>query len=131
MKTIIADLFSPAGVTDLRNSGVEVTYDHTLSGDKLKAALIKVQPEALIVRSTKVTKELVDANPHLKLIIRAGAGYDTIDVAYCSSKGISVANCPGKNSQAVAELTMGLIISIDRMIPTGVSLLHQGKWAKG
>ena len=85
----------------------------------------------MIVRSTKVTEDDIDASSSLSLIIRAGAGYDTIDVAYASSKGVYVANCPGKNATAVAELTMGLIISIDRRLGENYSLQKEGKWAKG
>ena len=65
------------------------------------------------------------------MVVRAGAGYDTIDVAHCSKQGIYVTNCPGKNSHAVAELTLGLILSIDRRIAEGVQLLKEGKWNKG
>ena len=83
------------------------------------------------MRSTKVTQADVDANPKMQLVVRAGAGYDTIDVAYCAKQGVYVANCPGKNSHAVAELTMGLILSIDRRIPEGVQLLREQKWNKG
>ncbi len=85
----------------------------------------------MVVRSTKVTAADVNANPKLQLVVRAGAGYDTIDVAHCANNGVYVANCPGKNSHAVAELTMGLILSIDRRIPEGVQLLREQKWNKG
>lgn len=54
------------------------------------------------------------------MVVRAGAGYDTIDVLHCSKRGIYVTNCPGKNSHAVAELTLGLILAIDRKISDGV-----------
>jgi D-3-phosphoglycerate dehydrogenase len=67
----------------------------------------------------------------LALIIRAGAGYDTIDVAHASTKGVYVANCPGKNATAVAELAMGLIISIDRRLGENYMLQKEGKWCKG
>lgn len=65
------------------------------------------------------------------MVVRAGAGYDTIDVAHCSKQGIFLTNCPGKNSHAVAELTLGFILSIDRRIAEGVQLLKEGKWNKG
>jgi D-3-phosphoglycerate dehydrogenase len=65
------------------------------------------------------------------MVVRAGAGYDTIDVAHCASKGIYVTNCPGKNAHAVAELTLGLILCIDRRIPENDHLLKEGKWNKG
>lgn len=65
------------------------------------------------------------------MIVRAGAGYDTIDVAHCAKNGVYVANCPGKNAHAVAELAMGLILAIDRRIAENVQLLKEGKWNKG
>lgn len=65
------------------------------------------------------------------MVIRAGAGVDTIDVSHCAKQGIYVANCPGKNADAVAELAMGLILSIDRRLAEGVQLLKEGKWNKG
>jgi D-3-phosphoglycerate dehydrogenase / 2-oxoglutarate reductase len=94
-------------------------------------ALKEHSPDVLIVRSTKVPAEAIDAASSLALIIRAGAGYDTIDVAYASTKGVLVANCPGKNATAVAELTMGLIISIDRRLGENYKLQKEGKWRKG
>lgn len=109
----------------------EVIFDKGLAGDSLKEAMESHQPDILIVRSTKVPAEIIDANPNLSLIIRAGAGYDTIDVAHASTKGVYVANCPGKNATAVAELTMGLILNIDRRLGENYKLQKEGKWAKG
>ena len=63
--------------------------------------------------------------------MRAGAGYDTIDVNHCAKFGIYVTNCPGKNACAVAELAMALMLAIDRRIAEGVQLLKEGKWNKG
>jgi D-3-phosphoglycerate dehydrogenase len=131
MKILIADLFSPEGINELEEAKHEVVFDKSLSGDKLTTALSTHQPDILIVRSTKVQPEHIDAHADLKVIIRAGAGYDTIDVAYASTKGVSVANCPGKNATAVAELTMGLIISIDRRLGENYALQKEGKWRKG
>ena len=82
--------------------------------------MAEVHPDILVVRSTKVTAEIIDADPKLQMIMRAGAGVDTIDVAHCARLGIFVTNCPGKNSHAVAELTLGLILAIDRRIAEGV-----------
>ena len=65
------------------------------------------------------------------MVVRAGAGYDTIDVSHCASRGIYVTNCPGKNAHAVAELALGLILSIDRRIPENDHLLKEGRWNKG
>jgi D-3-phosphoglycerate dehydrogenase / 2-oxoglutarate reductase len=96
MKVLIADLFSAEGVKTLEEEKHEVLYDKNLSGDDLRDAMVTHCTEVLIVRSTKVTKEIIDSQTSLLLIIRAGAGYDTIDVAYATEKGIMVANCPGK-----------------------------------
>ena len=85
----------------------------------------------LVVRSTKVEVSHVDASSKLQLVVRAGAGTDTIDVKYCAKQGIYVANCPGKNAHAVAELTIGMMISIDRRMAEGNQMLHDGKWNKG
>lgn len=128
---IIADLFSPVGINTLEEEKHEVIYDKNLSGDSLTKAMETHQPEVLVVRSTKVTAATIDANPKLGLIIRAGAGYDTIDVAHASTKGVYVANCPGKNATAVAELTMGMILSIDRRLGENYKLQKEGKWNKG
>ena len=94
----------------------EVIYDKTLDGDRLNEAIAAHKPNVLVVRSTKVKASAIDADQKLALIIRAGAGTDTIDVEHASTKGVYVANCPGKNASAVAELTMGLILNIDRRL---------------
>ena len=85
--------------------------------------------DVLVVRSTKVTAAMLDAG-RLSLIVRAGAGYNTIDVAGASTRGIYVSNCPGKNAIAVAELTFGLMLALDRRIPDNVAELRAGKWNK-
>ena len=131
MKVLVADLFSEDGIKEMRDNGIEIIYDDKLNGDSLKNAMAEHQPTVLVVRSTKVTADIVDANKKLQVVIRAGAGVDTIDVAHCAKQGIYVANCPGKNADAVAELTLGLILSIDRRIAEGVQLLKEGKWNKG
>lgn len=89
-----------------------------------------LQPSILVVRSTKVTKEIIDADPKLQMIVRAGAGYDTIDVAHCAKRAIYVTNCPGKNAHAVAELALALILAVDRRVAENVQLLKEGKWNK-
>ncbi len=85
--------------------------------------------EVLIVRSTKVTRAMLEAG-HLSLVVRAGAGYNTIDVEAASERGIYVANCPGKNSIAVAELAFGLILALDRRIADNAADLKRGVWNK-
>jgi D-3-phosphoglycerate dehydrogenase len=131
MKVLVADLFSEDGINQLKENGIEVHYDQSLNGESLTKAMADFQPNVLVVRSTKVTADNVNADPKLQMVVRAGAGYDTIDVAHCAKLGIYVTNCPGKNSHAVAELTFGLILAIDRRIAEGVQLLKEGKWNKG
>jgi len=101
-----------------------------LTADELPATITEVDPNILIVRSTKVSAAALNAGTSLTLVIRAGAGIDTIDVASASGRGIFVSNCPGKNSIAVAELVMGLLLACDRRIPDQVADLRQGKWNK-
>jgi D-3-phosphoglycerate dehydrogenase len=120
VKVLVADLFSEDGLKELEKAGLDVVYEKSLSDDTLVKAMEEVRPNILVVRSTKVTAAMIDANPSLQMVVRAGAGYDTIDVQHCSRSGIYVTNCPGKNSHAVAELTLGLILAIDRRIPEGV-----------
>jgi D-3-phosphoglycerate dehydrogenase len=130
MKVIIADLFSQSSIKQLEEAKWEVIYDTKFKDAKLVEALAAHNPEVLVVRSTKVSKEAINAAPNLKLIIRAGAGYDTIDFNYAATKSIKVANCPGKNSSAVAELAIGLILAIDRKLIENTTLLKAGKWQK-
>jgi D-3-phosphoglycerate dehydrogenase len=130
MKVLVADKFEKSGLEGIERLGVELVYEPGLADDTLKAALAADHgPEVLIVRSTKVTAAMIEASK-LSVIIRAGAGYNTIDVAAASARGVRVTNCPGKNSQAVAELAFGLMISADRHIPDNVISLRQGKWNK-
>jgi D-3-phosphoglycerate dehydrogenase len=83
----------------------------------------------LVVRSTPVTEPMLRKG-RLSLIVRAGAGVNTIDVEAASRRGIYVSNCPGKNSIAVAELAFGLILALDRRIPDNVNDLRAGRWNK-
>jgi D-3-phosphoglycerate dehydrogenase len=130
MKILVADAFSELGTQRLRDAGHTVVTDFGLKGSALTEALAAHEPQVLIVRSTKVTADDLDADPDLELIVRAGAGYDTIDVAGASERGIFVANCPGKNATAVAELAFGLILSLDRRIPDNVAEARAGRWDK-
>ncbi len=83
-----------------------------------------------MVRSTRVTRAAIEAAPQLDLVVRAGAGVDTIDVDAASERGVYVCNVPGKNAIAVAELTLGLLLAVDRRIPDGVTDLRSGRWHK-
>lgn len=130
MKILVADNIADVGIDALAESGYVIVEQPELSGDALVEALRTKEPDVLVVRSTKVTPEALDASPALSLIVRAGAGYDTIDVEGAANRGIFVANCPGKNSVAVAELTMGLLLSLDRRIPDNVADARAGHWNK-
>jgi D-3-phosphoglycerate dehydrogenase / 2-oxoglutarate reductase len=129
MKVLIADKFEKSGIDALNALGVEVISQPDLKDAALGEALASTKADVLVVRSTKVTEAILDASS-LSLVVRAGAGYDTIDVKAASRRGIYVSNCPGKNSIAVAELAFALILSLDRRIPDNVADLRAGKWNK-
>ena len=129
MKILIADKFEKSGLDGLKALGCEVDWQPDLKDDTLVAAIASTKADVLVVRSTKVKEPMLDAG-QLTLIVRAGAGYDNIDVAGASARGVYVANCPGKNSVAVAELAFGLILALDRRIPDNVAELRAGKWNK-
>jgi len=129
MRVIVADSFEDSGRRGLSDLGCEVTYDPDLSGDGLVAALRSVKPDVLVVRSTKVTRAMLETGS-LALVVRAGAGTNTIDVAAASELGIWVANCPGKNAIAVAELTFALMLALDRRVPENARDLKAGAWNK-
>src|SRR5437870_3270987 len=99
MRVLVADKFEKSGLDGLKEIGTEVVYEPDLKDEALGQA-IQTEAEVLVVRGTKVTAEMMEGSK-LKLIIRAGAGYNTIDTAAASKLGIMVSNCPGKNSQAV------------------------------
>ena len=128
MKVLIADKVSAKMVADLKALGCDVMLDPDLSAEALPAAIGGV--EILIVRSKQVTAATIEAGTSLSLIIRAGAGVNTIDIKKASEKGIYVANCPGKNTDAVAELAIGLLIAADRRIPDALLDLRAGQWRK-
>lgn len=129
MRVLVADKFEDSGLAGLRSLGVEVVYEPDLKDQTLANRLGSAPFDVLVVRSTQVTAEMIAAG-RLGLIIRAGAGYNTIDVAAASARGVLVSNCPGKNSQAVAELAFGLMLACDRRIPDNVAELRAGKWNK-
>lgn len=130
MKILIADKFEKQGIEKLLELGCEVVVSPELKDDALARGIRESKCRVLIVRSTTVPEEAIKSSRHLGLIIRAGAGYNNIDVAAASAASVLVANCPGKNATAVAELTFGLILALDRRIPDNVADLREGKWAK-
>ncbi len=129
MRVLIADKFEQSGRDGLQALGCEVSYQPDLKDEALVAAIGVGSPDVLVVRSTKVNEAMLEAGA-LKLVVRAGAGYNTIDVAAASRRGIYVSNCPGKNSIAVAELAFALILALDRRIADNVIALRRGEWNK-
>ena len=129
MKVLIADKFEDSGRQGLEAIGCEIVYNPDLKDDSLIDAIRTSGAEVLVVRSTKVTAPMLESG-RLSLIVRAGAGYNTIDVKVASARGIYVSNCPGKNSIAVAELAFALIAALDRRIADNVIQLREGKWNK-
>jgi len=129
MHVLIADKFEQSGRDGLQAAGCEISFQPDLKDDALVEAIEKERPDVLVVRGTKVTDPMLAAGP-LKLIVRAGAGYNTIDVAAASRRGIYVSNCPGKNSIAVAELAFALILALDRRVADNVIALRAGQWNK-
>lgn len=129
MHVLIADKFEQSGIDGLTAAGCQVLFQPDLKDDALRDAIAQTRAEVLVVRSTAVTAATLEAGA-LALVVRAGAGYNTIDVAAASRLGIYVSNCPGKNAVAVAELTLGLILALDRRIPDSVAELRAGKWNK-
>ena len=128
MKILFADKFPESQLQQLQDQGHECDLQPDLDGDTLPQAV--KDAEVLVVRSTKITSETIGAAASLRLIIRAGAGTNTIDKDAAADKGIPVCNIPGKNAVAVAELAMGLLIAIDRRIPENVIDLRAGRWNK-
>jgi D-3-phosphoglycerate dehydrogenase len=129
MRVLIADKFEQSGRDGLEAAGCDYSYQPDAKDDALVEAVAHYQPDVLVVRSTRVTEEAIAAGS-LKLIVRAGAGYNTIDVAAASRRGVYVSNCPGKNSIAVAELAFALVLALDRRIADNVQQLREGRWNK-
>ncbi len=129
MKVLIADKFEQSGLEGLKAAGCEVVYQPDLKDDSLTAALQQTRAEVLVVRGTVVTAPMLESGA-LTLVVRAGAGYNTIDLATASRRGIYVSNCPGKNAIAVAELAFALMLALDRRVPDNVADLRAGAWNK-
>ncbi len=129
-RVLIADKFEKVGIDGLKELGFDVVVRPDMKPEELGDALREVDPKILIVRSKKVNGDAMQNAPRLSLVIRAGAGIDTIDVAAASRLGIFVSNCPGKNSIAVAELVMALLLATDRRVPDQVIDLRRGAWNK-
>jgi len=129
MKVLVADKFEKSGIDGLKAAGCDVVYEPDLKDVALTEAIKSSGADVLVVRSTTVTAPMLEAGA-LSLVVRAGAGYNTIDVATASNRGIYVSNCPGKNAIAVAELAFALMLALDRRVPDNVAELRSGAWNK-
>ena len=129
VKVLVADKFEQSGIDGLKAAGCKVIYQPELKDDALTAAIRETSADVLVVRSTAVTGPMLEVGG-LSLVVRAGAGYNTIDVATASKRGIYVSNCPGKNAIAVAELAFALMLALDRRVPDNVAELRAGTWNK-
>ena len=119
MKILLATQkpFAAAAVAGIRNIVEEAGYELAIlekyeSAEELKAAA--ADADAMIVRSDKVTKEVIEAAKSLKIVVRAGAGFDNLDLEACSANGVVAMNTPGQNSNAVAELAIAMMIFMSR-----------------
>ena len=128
MKILIADKFSENHLDRLKNLRCDVTYNAAVKAEDLPKLIAPYQ--VLVVRSKQVSADTIKAGDQLAVIIRAGAGVNTIDVKAASARGVYVTNCPGKNSVAVAELVFALILSLDRRIADNVAALRKHQWNK-
>lgn len=128
MKVLIADKLAPSAVSKLEGHGFEVENRADLGAGDLPEAVPGI--DVLIVRSTNVSEATFKAGSNLALVVRAGAGVNTIDLAAAGNAGVFVANCPGKNADAVAELAIGLLVAADRRIPAAMETLRSGEWKK-
>lgn len=130
MKVFIGEKFEKSGIEALSKLGCEIINQPDVKAEDLPAALKAANPSVLVVRGKKVSGDAIKATDSLRMVIRAGAGFDTIDTKTAESVGVYVTNCPGKNAVAVAELTMGLLLNLDRRIHDQAGELRVGKWSK-
>ncbi len=125
VKVLVADKFPEKYIQEMKDLDLDVAYSPKLGENDLPDAAI--DSDILVVRSTIVNEETINKSKNLNLIIRAGSGVNNINIAAANKKGVYVANCPGMNAVAVAELAVGLMISLDRRIPDNVIDFRNGK----
>ncbi len=128
MRILYADSVDESRLQPLRDAGHDCAVNGGLTADSLPDEIADV--DVLVVRSTKVTAATIERADRLGLIVRAGAGTDNIDKQAASERGIFVCNVPGRNAIAVAELTLGLLLAVDRRIADNASDLRNGVWNK-
>ena len=130
MKVLVADKVSPTCAETLRTAGFEVEQRPGLAARDLLQAVKDIS--GLVVRSdTQVTEEVMTAAPGLKVVARAGAGVDNIDVPAATRRGIVVMNAAGENTISAAEHTMSMILALARRIPAADRSMRAGKWERG
>src|SRR5574341_1029102 len=128
-RVLVAEELSPEAVDHLRSSGVEVDVRPGLAGGALLEAVAAC--DGLVVRSaTKVTSELLDAAPRLRVVGRAGVGVDNVDLAAATRRGVLVVNTPGGSAIAVAELALGMLLALSRHLVEATTSLRAGRWEK-
>jgi len=130
MKILVADKFEKIGLDGLKALGCDVVSMPDVGAEKLPGALAETNPRVLVVRGTKVSADAMGRAPALQVVIRAGAGYDTIDCAGARARNIAVCNCPGMNAAAVAELVFAFLLALDRRVVEGTNDLRAGVWNK-
>ena len=128
MHLLFADKVADHTIVELEKRGHRCSVEPALTTADLPGRIAGI--DGLVVRSTKVDSAVFDAADQLALVIRAGAGTNTIDVDAAARTGVLVSNVPGRNAVAVAELTLGLILALDRRIADNVADARQGRWAK-
>ena len=128
MRILVADRLPERFAQTMRDHGHECVSDAGLTATSLEGSMAGV--EVLVVRSTRVPEPVIAAADSLRLVVRAGSGTNTIDCDAATRAGVAVANVPGRNSVAVAELAMGLLLAVDRAIPDSTAALRAGRWDK-
>lgn len=128
MHLLFADRLPEQTLVELEARGHVCVMEPGLASDDLPARIAGF--DGLVVRSTEVKRTVFEAADRLALVIRAGAGTNTIDTDSAAARGVLVSNVPGRNAVAVAELTMGLLLAIDRRIADNVADLRSGRWDK-
>src|SRR5680860_477664 len=128
LRILVADALPQTAIAELEARGHECVVDASLGKSDLADRIQGF--DILVVRSTKVTEGVFGIADRLALVIRAGAGTNTLATAAAAARGVRVTNVPGRNSAAVAELTMGLLLAVDRRIPDNVADLRAGRWDK-
>jgi D-3-phosphoglycerate dehydrogenase len=129
MKVLVCDAVAQSAVDAMKAAGVEVDVKVGMKPEEL-IETIPAYHCAVVRSATKITKPVIEAGKNLKLVVRGGVGVDNIDVATCKEHGVEVRNTPKASSVSVAELAIGLMFSLARMIPQADHSMKAGKWEK-